>query len=256
MISLTYRGLPGPVAAATPSWRTRTARAHRQGRRRSRRDRSKPLPIPWPPPTATVTSPVRRDDRAPDEVRVPDEVRGEHRRRARVDVARRAELLDPALVHDRDPVGHHQRLDLVVRHVDERRAELALDRAQLQLHVLAELEVERRERLVEQQDARLGGQRPRQRRALDLAAGQLGRPTRAETLEPDEREQLFDLGGDALLRPASELEAVADVLDDVHVREQRPALEDDVRRSAMRRHRRHVRAMDPDVPLDGSRSRR
>ena len=63
--------------------------------------------------------------------------------------------------------------------------------AQLQLHVLAELEVERREGLVEQQDLGLGRQRPGERRALDLAAGQLGRPARAETLEPDEREQLF-----------------------------------------------------------------
>ena len=47
-----------------------------------------------------------------------------------VDLGGRADLLDPALVEDRDPVAHRQRLVLVVRDVDERDpADLALDRA-------------------------------------------------------------------------------------------------------------------------------
>ena len=42
--------------------------------------------------------------------------------RALVDLARAADLLDPAAVHDRDPVRHRERLLLVVRDVDERRS--------------------------------------------------------------------------------------------------------------------------------------
>ena len=68
-----------------------------------------------------------RDDLAglPDEVRLADEVGDEPRRRPVVDLPRRRELLDPAGVHHRDPVGHGQRLLLVVRHVDERDPDLA-----------------------------------------------------------------------------------------------------------------------------------
>ena len=73
-----------------------------------------------------------------------------------VDLLGRAELLDDAVVHDRDAVRHRERLLLVVRHVDERDPDLALDALELDLHLLAQLEVERAERLVEQQHATAG----------------------------------------------------------------------------------------------------
>ena len=73
-----------------------------------------------------------------------------------VDLGRRADLLDPAVVEHGQAVAHGQRLLLVVRHVDEGDADLLLDPLELDLHLLAELEVERAERLVEQQHARAG----------------------------------------------------------------------------------------------------
>ena len=87
-----------------------------------------------------------------------------------VDLGRRPYLLDAALVEDRDAVGHRQRLLLVVRHVDERDPDLALDRLELDLHLLAELEVERAERLVEQEHLRAVDDRAREGDALTLAA--------------------------------------------------------------------------------------
>ena len=57
--------------------------------------------------------------------------------------------------------------------VDERDADLALDAHQLELHLLAELEVERAERLVEQQHRGLVHERPGERDALLLAAREL-----------------------------------------------------------------------------------
>ena len=65
-------------------------------------------------------------------------------------------LVHRALAHHRDAVGHRQRLVLVVGDEDERDADLALNALELDLHRLAQLEVERRERLVEQQH-RTGG---------------------------------------------------------------------------------------------------
>ena len=70
---------------------------------------------------------------------------------------------------------HRQRLALVVRDVDEGHAELPVQLLQLDLHVLAQLLVERAERLVHQHQLRLEHQRARQRHALLLAAGELRR---------------------------------------------------------------------------------
>src|SRR5207244_2418312 len=44
-----------------------------------------------------------------------------------VDLLGRADLLEPALVHHRDPVAHRHRLDLVVGDVDGRGADLLLE---------------------------------------------------------------------------------------------------------------------------------
>ena len=108
-------------------------------------------------------------------VRHADEARDELARGPLVHVGRRTELLDVALVHHRDPVAHRERFLLVVRHVDERDADLALDPLELDLHLLAELQVERAERLVEQEHLGLVDDRARERDALALPARQLHR---------------------------------------------------------------------------------
>ena len=71
-----------------------------------------------------------------------------------VDLGRRADLLDPALVHDRDAVAQAHGLALVVGDVEEGDPDLVVDHVQLDQHPLAELEVEGGQRLVEQQDGR------------------------------------------------------------------------------------------------------
>jgi hypothetical protein len=87
-----------------------------------------------------------------------------------VDVLRRPALLDLAGLHDGDPVGHRERLLLVVGHVQERDPDLALNPLQLHLHLLAQLQVERAERLVQQQHGGPVDERPRERHALLLPA--------------------------------------------------------------------------------------
>ena len=119
-----------------------------------------------------------------------DEVRDERRGRMLVDLARAAYLLDLTAVHDGDPVGHRKRLVLVVGDVHERRPQLGLDPLQLELHLLAELHVQRTQRLVEQQRGRLVDERSGQRHALLLAAGELPRAPILEPLELDDAQDL------------------------------------------------------------------
>ena len=117
-----------------------------------------------------------------------------------VEALRVAQLLVPAAVHDGDPIGHRHRLFLVVGHVDERDPDLLLDALELDLHLLAQLEVERAERLVEEEDRRPVDERPGEGDPLGLAAGDLGRLALLEAGQLDELEHLGDAGLD-LARP-------------------------------------------------------
>ena len=92
-------------------------------------------------------------------------------------VARRAsgggaDLDDAAVTHQHDAVGERHRLALVVGDVDGRHAELASGGAELPAHLLAELLVDGRQRLVEEQHARLADDRARQRSLLPGARRQ------------------------------------------------------------------------------------
>ena len=182
------------------------------------------------------------------QVRDADESGDEGCGRALVDGFGSIHLLDPAAVHHRDPVGHRERLLLVVRHVDERDPDVALDPLQLQLQGLTELQVEGAEGLVEQQHLRQVDQRPRQRDPLlhparELIGAAVGLGGQADALELG-----LDPFVDLVPRNLLSLEPEAHVLADVQVREERVALEDGVRRPLVRRQLGHVVIVDQDLP--------
>ena len=87
--------------------------------------------------------------------------------------------------------------------VDEGDPDLALDPLQLDLQALAELQVERAERLVEQQHPGQVDQGPGERDALLLAAGELGRAAVRLGGEPDPLELGRDPPVDLALRRPS-----------------------------------------------------
>ena len=96
------------------------------------------------------------------------------------------------MVHDRDPVRHAERLLLVVGDDHEGDADLVLQADQLELHLLAQLAIERRERLVEQQHLGALDQGARERHALPLTARELVGPALLQAVEPDHGERLLD----------------------------------------------------------------
>ena len=162
---------------------------------------------------------------APPEIVAADESGDERRGRALVDGLGVGQLLDVAVEHDRDPVAHAHRLFLVVGDEDEGDAELGLEQLELDLHLLAELAIERAERLVEQQHAGPIDERPGERHPLLLAAGQLARLAGREVAHLDHVERIADTVGDLRLGDAALPQPVGHVLGDVHVREQGVALE-------------------------------
>ncbi len=112
-----------------------------------------------------------------------------------------------------------------MRHHQRGNAEPLLQLAHLDLHVLAQLLVERAKRFVEQQHGRLDHQRAGERNTLLLPAGQLMRIARAERLQPHHCEGGFGLLQRLGLRNFPHLQSERDVVRDVEMRKQRIILE-------------------------------
>ena len=90
-----------------------------------------------------------------------------------VDLLRRADLGDAPRIHDDDAVGHRHGFLAVMGDMDGGEAEAVLQRLDLGAQLHAHLGVEIGQRLVEQQEIGLDGERPAERDALALAARKL-----------------------------------------------------------------------------------
>ena len=168
--------------------------------------------------------------------------------RALVEVLLRAHLPHGAIVHDHEPVGHRQGLLLVVRDHDGGEAELLLQLADLDAHLLPQLGVEVGQRLVEQQHVGPEDERARQRHPLLLAARKLARQALAQMLEADQPQGLGDAAARSPSLDLAHLQPEGDVLRHRQMREERVALEHQAGVALPRRQRRDVALAQPHVP--------
>ena len=168
-----------------------------------------------------------RFDAAPDEVhgRRADEAGDEQVVGTVVEVERGADLLDDAVMHDDDLVGHGHGLDLVVRHVDGGRLQALVQLLDLGAHGDAQFGVEVGQGLVEQEDLRVAHDGAAHGDALALAAGELAR------IAVEQLREAEDLGGalhalvDLGPRRPPQLHGEGHVVGDRHVRVERVVLE-------------------------------
>ena len=170
----------------------------------------------------------------------------------RPELVRRRDLDDAPRAHDGDAIAEREGLGLVVRDVDRGRPELLEDAAEVVEEPIAEPAIERSERLVQQENARLGSEGARERNALLLATRQ--RPHRAP-LEPDEADQLQKLSGARfyrLRRVAAHPESERDVAEDVAVRKERVVLEDEADPTPVRWDVREILSVEQDSTQIGS----
>ncbi|CAM5619120.1 hypothetical protein SBADM41S_04734 [Streptomyces badius] len=155
-----------------------------------------------------------------------DELGDERGGGAFVQLGRGCALLQAARVEDGDPVGHGERLLLVVGDEDGGDPERELKAADLLPESEPDLGIECRERLVQQQHPGAQGERAGQGDALLLAAGHLVREAAAVVGQPDQVEEFggggVPLGGGHLPYARPEGHVVAGV----QVREEAVGLED------------------------------
>src|SRR5215218_6434229 len=164
-----------------------------------------------------------------------------------VEIAGRARLLDLSVVDHDDLLGDVHGLLLVVGDEDRRHVDLVVEAAEPRAQLLADLCVERAERLVQQQDLRLDRKRPGERHPLALAARELRRVAVGEPLKVDELQQLDDPVGDVRLRALLDGQAEGDVLRHGHVLEGRVMLKAETDPAILHRRLRHVSAGDQDA---------
>ena len=159
---------------------------------------------------------------------------------------RSADLLNLARRHHGDAVGHGQRLFLVVGDEHERDAGFFLELLELHPHGLAQLEIERRQRFVEQEDLRARRHGAAERHALLLSPGKLMGFALSQTVELDHVEHapgsLLDFGS----RPPEPPHPERDVLGDRHVGKERVLLKDGVHRPAVGRQSLDLLAVEKD----------
>ncbi len=202
-------------------------------------------------PTSTVTDSPSRQDLSAEEVhrRRADEARDEQVRRLVVELLRPVDLLEHAHAHDRDAVAHRHGLDLVVRDVDRRRAELVLELRDLGPHLDSQLGVEVRERLVHEEDLRVADDRPAHRDPLLLASRKLPGLAREIRRQVEELRRPRDPVVDVLLRGLPQPQAERDVVRDRQVRVERVVLEDHRDVAILRREVVHDALPDRDRPV-------
>ena len=171
-------------------------------------------------------------------------------------LVRRPDLDDLAVAHDQDPVAELERLAEVVGDEDHGLAHVAVQPDDLVLHVAADQRVEGGERLVEEDQRGVRGQRPPEADALLHAAGQLVGERLLVARQPDEVDDLLRPGEPLAAGLPAHLEPEGDVVDHPAVRQQPEVLEHhgDVAPPQVAepggRHGRHV------VALDAHRARR
>ncbi|MNP13806.1 hypothetical protein D3C76_1061020 [compost metagenome] len=142
-----------------------------------------------------------------------------------VDVFRGVDLGQLAVVENRDARGQRQRFVLVVGDEHETGTDLTVDALQLGLQLFAQVLVQRRQWLVEQQKFRLEHQRPGNRHALLLAAGHLGGFLVHVCTEADHFKDVLDPAIAFFNGDFADAQRVGHVVGHAHVREQRITLE-------------------------------
>ena len=140
------------------------------------------------------------------------------------DLGGRGVLEGPPVVEYEHPVGERHRLDGVVRDDQADAAEPVEMAAQGVPHVGAGGLVERGERFVEQQQPGPGRQRPGQRDALGLAAGELGGPAVREVPDAEPVQPGLRLAAGLGARDALGAQPVRRVGQRAQVREERAVL--------------------------------
>ena len=142
-----------------------------------------------------------------------------------VELVRGARLNDAPVAEHPDALAHPERLQLVRRRVEHRRAELPVQPLELRAHVVAELGVEVGQRFVEEQQARAADEGAADRDPLLLASARGFGLAVEDVPDAEHFRHLAHPGPDLGPRDAGLAEGIGEVLEDGEVRIEGEGLE-------------------------------
>ncbi len=188
---------------------------------------------------------------AMEQIDVAEEAVDEGRSRIVVDIFRRTDLLDIALVHQHDLIGDFERFFLIVRDENAGHMQIVMQATQPTTQFLAHFCIQRAKRLIQQQYARLDCQRARQCNTLALAARQLRWIAIGQPVELHQLQQFGDLFAYLLFRRTRgarpHAQAECNVFKHGHVLEQRVMLEHEADLAFAYMARRGIFAIEQDL---------
>ena len=155
-------------------------------------------------------------------------------------------------IENHDAGGHVERLLLIVRDVDEGDTQLLLQAFELLLHLLPKLQIQRAQRFVQQKNLGLEHHRARDGNALPLPAGELGGHAPFKTRQPHQRKRRHHSFLLLAFADAQHLQPIGNVLEHVHMGEERIVLKHRVHGAFLGRKPRHVRPVDHDATGRGT----
>ena len=186
-----------------------------------------------------------------EQVRLSEESCNEGIARLLVELARATDLGNSAILHDSDAIGQGGRLVLIMRDVQDGRAERSMELADFVLHLLAQVLVEGAERLIHQQQAGIVDSGASKSDALLLPARKLLGPARAEMRQANDLEHALDPSGDLAGTELAQAQRKRDVLEYRHVREERVALKHHAEIALVRGNGHDILAIELDAPSGG-----
>ena len=127
-------------------------------------------------------------------------------------------LVQLAFMHHADHIAGGKSLQLIMRHHQRCGTSSFQNAAHFMSQALTQIHIKVRKRLIEQQQLRLGSERPRQRHALLLPARQFMRHAAPRSLQPYQRQHLAHPLAPRVARQMHD--AKGDVAANIHVREQ------------------------------------
>ncbi|OIQ65510.1 hypothetical protein GALL_529300 [mine drainage metagenome] len=178
----------------------------------------------------------------------PDKTCNKRRLRFVIQFLGRAQLFKPAMVHHGNVVRQHQGLRLVVCDVDKSGAKSGLQLLELDLHVLAQFQIKRTQRFIEQQQGGFQYQAAGNGHTLLLPARELVDPLVLGTGQADAFQHVADAAFDLILGDTAAGQTIANVVAHVHHRKQGQMLEHHVDRAPVRRHAVHGLATNQNIP--------
>ena len=198
-------------------------------------------------PTAKEFHQIVLNHHAVQDVTLTDEIRHKRIFWLIIHILRGANLLNFAIIHHHDGVGHGQRLFLVVGNVNETDPQTLLNIFEFGLHIFAQFQIQRRQRFIQQKHTRIVRQSARDGHPLLLPTGQGGylpfiKPNQIHQFKHI-RNRFLDFGVALFLHTHTE----SDIFIYIQMRKQGITLENRIHRPLVRRQVVHTFAIKKNI---------